>query len=230
MRVFLVFLSLLLVLSSAACGTPTVVYVVVTATPETTVDAAQVVTVPTETPLATLEVAPAPSATETSVATVQTVIPTSNEPTPLPPDFPTPYITQVQVAEQLFERGRMYWVQRVRQIWVLHVTAEGRGEWYVYEDTFADGEPEIDPNLTPPDGRIQPERGFGKLWREVPGLRDMLGWAVQPEVGYISRYEYHLTDQFDPQGNRYGYHVVYSLGGEQFRFNEIDSTWQLGGA
>lgn len=226
MRLFLV--SLLLMLLAAACGNPTVVYVVVTATPETTADS-QIVTAPTET--ATPEAAPTTAPTATTEPTESTtLVPTSSGPTPLPPDFPTPYITQVQVAEQLFERGRMYWVQHARQIWVLHITSEGRGDWFVYDDTFAEGEPETDPNLVPPAGRLQPTRGFGKLWREVPGLRDMLGWAVQPEVGYISRYEYRVTDQMDAQGNRYGYHVIYSLGGEQFRFNEIDSTWQLGGA
>lgn len=228
MRLFLV--SLLLLLVTAACGTPTVVYVVVTATPETT-DESQVVSLPTAT--ATLTNVPTePTVTEAPSALPEatTAAPTASAPTLLPADFPTPYITQVQVAEQLFEHGRMYWVGRVRQIWVLVITGEGRGDWYVYEDNFVDGEPETDPALVPPEGRIQPERGFGKLWREVPGLRDLLGWAVQPEVGYISRYEYHVTDQLDAAGNRTGYHVVYSLGGEQFRFNEFDSTWQLGGA
>lgn len=230
MRLFLV--SLLLMLLVAACGNPTVVYVVVTTTaiPEATEDSSQTVALLTVTPELTEPTVVTPEATlpPTTVSVEPTS--TSNEPTPLPPDFPTPYITQVQVAEQLYENGRMFWVQRVRQIWVVHITGEGRGEWFTYEDTFLDGEPETDPSLVPPEGRIQPERGFGKLWREVPGLRDMLGWAVQPEVGYISRYEYHVTDQLDPQGNRFGYHVLYSLGGEQFRFNENDSTWQLGGA
>lgn len=228
MRLFLV--SLLLLLLTAACGTPTVVYVVVTATPETT-EESQVVSLPTETTTLT-NVPVEPTVTEAPSALPQPTTPpaTSSAPTAIPADFPTPYITQVQVAEQLFEHGRMYWVGRVRQIWVLVITGEGRGDWYVYEDNFVEGEPETDPALVPPEGRIQPERGFGKLWREVPGLRDLLGWAVQPEVGYISRYEYHVTDQLDAAGNRTGYHVVYSLGGEQFRFNEIDSTWQLGGA
>ena len=228
MRLFLV--SLLLILLAAACGTPTVVYVVVTATPETTGES-QVVSLPTETAVLT-NVPTVPTVTETTAALPEptAAVPTASGPTAIPTDFATPYITQVQVGEQLFEHGRMYWVQRVRQIWVLVVTGEGRGDWYVYEDTFDEGQPETDPSLTPPAGRLQPVRGFGKLWREVPGLRDMLGWAVQPEVGYISRYEYHVTDQVDAAGNRTGYHVVYSLSGEQFRFNEIDSTWQLGGA
>jgi hypothetical protein len=79
---------------------------------------------------------------------------------------------------------------------------------------------------------LQPTRGFGKLWREVEAVRDELGWAVTPEFGYVSRYEYHAGGDVNDQGTfepGFGYHVLYSLYGEQFRFNEEDSTWQLGG-
>ena len=27
----------------------------------------------------------------------------------------------------------------------------------------------------------EPHRGFGRLWREQPGLREQLGWAVTPK-------------------------------------------------
>jgi hypothetical protein len=48
----------------------------------------------------------------------------------------------------------------------------------------------------------------------------------------VSRYEYHAGGSVDAAGVYTagpGYHVVYSLYGEQFRFNEVDGTWQLGG-
>jgi hypothetical protein len=137
---------------------------------------------------------------------------------------------QVQVAEQLFENGRMFWVEPIKQIWVLQITSEGHGTWASYEDTYVDGEPETDPSLVPPDGRYQPERGFGKLWRESGNLRQELGWGVTPEFGYISQYEYHAGGSVDASGQYVrgpGYHIVFSLGGELFRFNE-DGTWQLG--
>ena len=88
------------------------------------------------------------------------------------------------------------------------------------------------PSLTPPAGLLQPDRGFGKLWREVPEVRDMLGWAVTPEFGYTSAYEYHAGGSVDANGEFTpgpGYHILYSLYGERFRFNEADGTWQLGG-
>ena len=94
----------------------------------------------------------------------------------------------------------MFWIGQIKQIWVLKITGEGHGTWEVYQDTFVDGEPENDPSLVPPDGRYQPQRGFGKLWRESPGLRENLGWGVTPEFGYVSHYEYHAGGTIDANG------------------------------
>lgn len=235
---------LLFILALSACaGSPPVFMVVVTATPdgddvarELTRDAAvtlvaqmqgtiqQSNTVSTDTPIP-------PSLTPTSVLTTDAVTSTP-APTALPEAFPTPLVAQITVAEQLFEGGRMFWIQPTGQIWVMVITAEGRGDWTIYEDTYAEGEPETDESLIPPEGRYQPERGFGKLWREAGNLREVLGWGVTPEFGYVSRYEYHAGGSVDPTTGSYtpgpGYHVVFSLGGELFRFNEADGTWQLG--
>lgn len=222
----------LLVLFASACQgiPPTQIVLVVTATPA-----------PEETgAVATAEVtaelsAEVQSATTAVTATTAPATPAPPSPTanvtPLPPNFPTPVASQIQVAEQLFERGRMFWLQPTQEVWVLVITSEGRGTWSVYRDEWVDGEPETDPNLTAPEGLIQPERGFGKLWRETPGLRDQLGWAVTPEFGYVSGYEYHAGGSVNAGGTYTagpGYHILYSLYGELFRFNEVDSTWQLG--
>lgn len=175
-----------------------------------------------------------PISPETSLTVPPTETPGQLTPsaTELPPNYPTPVFQQIQVAEQLFEHGRMFWLQPTQEIWVLIITAEGRGTWTVYNDTYLEGEPANDPSLVPPEGFLQPERGFGKLWREVDQLREQLGWAVTPEFGYVSRYEFHAGGTIDAQGvfqSGFGYHILYSLYGEQFRFNETDSTWQLGG-
>jgi hypothetical protein len=155
-------------------------------------------------------------------------------PTATPEVFPTPTTGNIQVAEQLFQRGRMFWVEPTRQIWVLIVTGEGRGRWMIYPDTFQDGvDSEVDTSLVPPgDGLIQPERGFGKLWRSNRDVNEALGWATTPEFGYVSPYEYHPGGTINPNGEYVvapGYHILYSLYQEQFRFNEVDGTWQLGG-
>lgn len=186
----------------------------------------------TQAAAASLTQAAQTAASPTPPPPTQTAPPSPVPPTPLPPGFPTPVFADIQVAEQLFERGRMFWLQPTQEIWVLVVTAEGRGTWTVYPDTFTEADPATDPSLVPPAGLLQPERGFGKLWREAPGVREQLGWAVTPEFGYVSRYTYHAGGSVDAAGNYTpgpGYHVLYSLYGEQFRFNEADSTWQLGG-
>lgn len=241
---FRALIALLVVLFAGCQGPPpTIVYLVVTATPETTLVAEDALTseptltstVATALPTATI-VQPSPtttvpaSATATGAATALSA-PTQAVPTALPTNFPTPTIAQVQVAEQLFEHGRMFWLGPIQQIWVLRITSEGHGTWEVYEDTFVDGEPETDPSLVPPEGRYQPERGFGKLWRESGNLREELGWGVTPEFGYVSNYEYHPGGYIDENGQYVqgpGYHIVYSLAGEMFRFNEADGTWTLG--
>jgi hypothetical protein len=162
-----------------------------------------------------------------------TPIPNSPTPqaTPTVDPFPTPIINQIQVAEQVFEGGRMFWLQPTQQIWVMIVTDEGGGDWQIFEDTFAENEPEFDPEIVPPDGSLQPERGFGKLWRENPDLREALGWAVTPEFGFVTAYEYHAGGSLDDDGQWVdegsGYHIITSLYEEAFRFNEEDLTWQL---
>lgn len=237
---FRFFIGLLLGLTAlAGCqgAPPEVVYIVVSPTPETTqnvteeVAATEAITPSVAPASATLTTTATVAATLAATTTTGTPAATTAGPTALPPSFPTPVIFEVQVAEQLFEHGRMFWIEPIQQIWVLHITGEGHGTWSVYEDTFVEGEPETDPSLVPPEGRYQPERGFGKLWRESGNLREELGWGVTPEFGYVSRYEYHAGGSIDASGNYVagpGYHIVFSLGGELFRFNEADGTWQLG--
>ncbi|MCL4249974.1 MAG: hypothetical protein KJ065_17635 [Anaerolineae bacterium] len=231
MRLRLVILFSLILLAIAACDgpPPTMVVLVVTATPDASV-------MPTA--VATETAGSTPESTQASIPATVTPTPTENAaptsaPTPTPDVFPTPTVGQIQVAEQLFQRGRMFWVQPTQQIWVLTITGEGRGTWTIYPDTFEDGvDPDLDPALVAPEGLIQPERGFGKLWRNNPEVREALGWATTPEFGYVSDYEYHPGGRVDAQGQYVaapGYHILYSLYREQFRFNEVDSTWQLGG-
>jgi hypothetical protein len=41
----------------------------------------------------------------------------------------------------------------------------------------------------PPPGLYQPIRGFGKLWRTHPEVRDRLGWATAPEQGFYTQWQ-----------------------------------------
>ncbi len=172
------------------------------------------------------------TATSTPLSSPTSVSSVTPAPLPGTPFFtqPTPTVRQIQVAEQIFERGRMFWLQPTGQIWVLVVTSEGRGDWFVYEDLFEEGDLESDPGIVPPDDTLQqPVRGFGRLWRDNSEVREQLGWATSDEFGFVTSYEYHPTLRFED--GRYvsapGEHVMHSLYGEGFRFIEESGSWRL---
>jgi hypothetical protein len=211
LRLLLV-IALLLVFMSGCQGPPPTMYVlVVTATAPATGGSVTV-----ESPVETQPVVMA--ATETA-----TTPPTAQQSTATPDTRPTATTGQIQVAEQVFEHGRMLWIQPRGQIWVMEDTGQGSGKWLIFDDTFEDGEPESDPSLVPPQGKYQPERGFGKLWRTNQTVHDTLGWGITPEFGYVSNYEYHPGGTVDALAP--GYHILFSLYQERFRFNETDGTW-----
>ncbi|MCP4249846.1 MAG: hypothetical protein GY778_22620 [bacterium] len=90
----------------------------------------------------------------------------------------------VATAYQPFERGLM--------VWVSQVGTSGQPGIYVFFtnntyqrfiDTWRDGVDPASTGLTPPNGRQEPIRGFGKVWRESGGVRDGLGWATSSEAG-----------------------------------------------
>jgi hypothetical protein len=81
-------------------------------------------------------------------------------------------------AYQQFDHGTMVWRQDTSQIYVFFAD----GTWRAYPDTFAEGDPESDPTLSPPAGRLQPIRGFGKVWRDHSDVREKLGWATAKET------------------------------------------------
>lgn len=167
------------------------------------------------------EVAAAPTATRPSASATPlptlTPIPSNTPtitPTPLPEGYPTPEIYSLALVEQLFERGRMIWYQPLREIWVMigDEVDPTEGEWRCFVDAFAEGEPERDPNLDPPEGTVlttdfqgavpmQPIRGFGKVWRANPEIREALGWAYVPETLYNTRYQYLANGQVDDDGD-----------------------------
>ncbi len=211
-----IIVSLTLVLLTAACQgpPPTQIVLVVTATPSGQTTSSE---------------AASPNASSPSPASPTTVAATKPPaPKATPNLFPTPTVGQIQIAEQQFEHGRMFWIQPRTQIWVMYDNGTGTGKWEIYQDTFQDGEMESDPSIIPPAGEFQPERGFGKLWRETPGIKDQLGFGIIPEYGYVSDYEYHpggqVVDGKYVQGP--GYHILYSLYHDKFQFNEADGTWK----
>lgn len=92
------------------------------------------------------------------------------------------------MAFQNFEHGFLFWSSTNREIFILSTNAILSGQqtdtWWRLPDTFSDSDPIRDDSLVPPSGLLQPERGFGKVWRDNGFVREATGWATQPEAGY----------------------------------------------
>lgn len=189
--------------------------VVVTATPDaepTAVAEAPPTVTPTDQPTATAT--PQPEADDASAG------------------LPDPVTEAIIVAEQIFERGRMYYLQPVGQIWVLIDDDESArsGVWAFYEDTWEEGMPESDPDIEPPEGFAQPIRGFGQLWRDNEFVRSSLGWALDDEYGFWTDYTYFFGGEIDADGEFVpgpGRHVFNTRAGNPIEVIEADGTWTI---
>lgn len=180
-----------------------------------------------------------PAPTSQPSATPAGLVPTA---TPRPAGFPTDTVAEVAIAEQVFEHGRMFWIRHTRQVWVMvddPDPAYPGGDWYCFNDTYQEGDPEIDPDLVPPEGLLQPRRGFGKLWREHAELKDNMGWAITPEFELTSRYTYIAGGYVDDSGTYVpgpGEHRLVTLYNESISFFEreirgdcLGGTWRQTG-
>ncbi len=86
---------------------------------------------------------------------------------------------------QPFEGGTAYWRRDTRQI----IMALSSGTILPFEDRWLEGMPDQSCEANAPEGLWQPIRGFGLVWCEQPGVRDALGWALEPEAVFQSTYQ-----------------------------------------
>jgi len=168
---------------------------------------------------------------DATAPTLTTIISPTSVITPTLDPFPTPINEQIIVSEELFEHGRMFWLQPNRQIWVMiYGDDTNSGRWMIRNDIFIDGMLESAPDITPPaTGLYQPIRGFGKLWREDQEIRDLLGWATDSEYGHVTTYQYFAGGTVTPDGVYIpgpGYHTLRSRYGGTYTFDEASWTWQ----
>ena len=101
---------------------------------------------------------------------------------PAPDSCPAALPAISAAAEQPFEGGVLIWLEETDSVIVFYAG----GRWQRFDDTWTADQPESDPALVPPAGRFQPIRGFGKVWRERPEVRELLGWALGVELGFES--------------------------------------------
>ena len=101
------------------------------------------------------------------------------------------------VAEQSFQRGQMLWLAGPQAgngtIYVIQAAEaqSTRLSWQSFEDTWHAGDPEDSGDSVPPDGLIEPIRGFGKLWYANDTISGQLGWGVSGEkaaTGAVQRF------------------------------------------
>ena len=140
-----------------------------------------------ETPSVTPTLPPQPTATlPPSPAPTQTPMPTACPLVyffqPPPPTCPADVALASFAAEQPFEGGVMIWFEATESIYVFYQDQL----WQRFDDTWSEDLLVSDLAIIPPAERFQPIRGFGKLWREHPNVREQLGWALGPELAFDS--------------------------------------------
>lgn len=118
-------------------------------------------------------------------------------------------------AYQKFDRGMMFWFSHEHVIYILY-DARNRPRWQQFSDEYDANQPDQDPSLVPPEGRIQPKRGFGFVWRSRAAVRDRIGWGVLAESGYLG------AVQIDSVGNRY----IQGPAGEVYQLMNDQSDWK----
>lgn len=83
-------------------------------------------------------------------------------------------------AWQPFETGLMLWRQDTNLIYILTTNRTN----FMGDTWRQDIDPAFDSTIQPPADLFQPVRGFGKIWREQPAIREALGWATAEEQGF----------------------------------------------
>jgi serine/threonine protein kinase len=165
--------------------------------------------VPTDTPLPPTDTSPPP--TNTPKPPTNTPKPPTPPPPPTTPPPPTcsfpaqglfaglwqtyknklgcplyQYPKVIQDAEQAFDNGHMFWREDNEYIYVVYEKGGLNGTYQAFKDTWTQGvDPEYTCAASPPPGRVQPRRGFGKVWCNNLGAQGAaIGWAFGLEEGF----------------------------------------------
>jgi len=146
------------------------------------------------------------------------------------PSYPPPFQNTVTAVYQDFERGFMIYLPDRKVIWTCVRSAGPSthyGQFVAYPDTFQDGEPETDATLIPPTGMQQPKRGFGKVWRENPVVRELLGWGLDFERAYPTTVTDYSIGIFDSNGVYTPQSFIHTVGAPDGSLLHIDEATHL---
>lgn len=91
--------------------------------------------------------------------------------------------------EQVFEGGRMIYVEEADLVYVLF--ADGLvPAWTSFQNRYIPGtSPEQDDNFVPPPERYQPVRQLGMIWRASDPVRNRLALGLAPETVYEGAFQ-----------------------------------------
>jgi uncharacterized protein with LGFP repeats len=85
----------------------------------------------------------------------------------------------------------MVWMEDTDWIYLLNHaggTDSNRGDWVTGGDSWRWDNITSAPELTPPEGLVEPIRGFGFVWYEMLGGQNgPLGWGTAEEKGFCAR-------------------------------------------
>lgn len=103
---------------------------------------------------------------------------------PEPAECPAEPADESTHIEQIFEGGRMVYVEAEDMVYILF--GDGREPaWTSFENRYVGGQtPDEDTNFVPPPGRFQPTRILGVIWRASDPVRNRLALGLEPEITY----------------------------------------------
>lgn len=108
---------------------------------------------------------------------------------PMPEDCPANVAQETILTEERFERGRMLYVGETNQVYALFNDGFDPA-WLVFENRYDPAvHPESEPGFQPPPGYYQPIGRLGFVWRGRDVVRNRLGLALEPEIGYDGSYQ-----------------------------------------
>jgi hypothetical protein len=91
----------------------------------------------------------------------------------------------IRDAEQAFDNGHMFWRQDNDHAYVVYEKGSLNGTYRDFTNQWSEGDPEYSCPASPPPGRVQPVRGFGKIWCDhLGGPSAAIGWGLGPEDGF----------------------------------------------